>query len=135
MSVRCFVAAVLFVSTPVAYASGSPVELRETFTSGGQYHVAIREEASGELRLPAEGDKPAPPPLKVKGRGAQEYDERILDAGSAENPAPRTLRIYRRVELERTVDEQAQESTLRPAVRRLVILINGHRAVPFSPDG
>jgi hypothetical protein len=109
--------------------------MRESFTAGGQYHVAIREEAAGELRLPADGDKPAPPPLKVRGRGAQEYDERILDAGTADNPAPRALRVYRRVELERTVDEQVQESTLRPAVRRLVILRNGHREVPFSPDG
>ena len=90
---------------------------------------------TGELRLPADGNKAAPPPLKVRGRGAQDYDERILDAGSADNPAPRTLRFYRRVELERTVDDQLQESTLRPTVRRLVIIRNGHREVPFSPDG
>jgi len=126
-------AAVLVTVTP-AFCD-EPIRMRETFSAGGQYHVAVREQASGELRLPAEGDKPAPPPLKVHGRGAQEYDERILDAGSADNPAPRTLRIYRRVELERTVDEQAQDSTLRAVVRRLVILRNGHREVPFSPDG
>jgi hypothetical protein len=133
MRTSCSYSALLLVIPTVAAAE--PLGLRETFISGGQYHVAIREEASGELRLPAEGDKPAPPPLKVRGRGAQEYDERILDAGSADYPAPRTLRIYRRVELERTVDDQAQESTLRPGVRRLVILRNGHREVPFSPDG
>ncbi|HEX4592015.1 MAG TPA: hypothetical protein VH120_18925 [Gemmataceae bacterium] len=133
MSVRWSVAAILITSAPIPAAE--PIGLRETFTIGGQYHVAIREEASGELRLPAEGDKPAPPPLKVRGHGAQEYDERILDAGTTDNPAPRTLRIYRRVELERTVDDQSQETTLRPAVRRLVILRNGHREVPFSPDG
>jgi hypothetical protein len=120
----------------VAPAFGAePIRMRESFAAGGQYHVAIREEATGELRLPAEGNKPAPPPLKIRGRGAQDYDERILDAGAADNPAPRTLRLYGRVELERTVDDQGQDSTLRPAVRRLVILRNGHREVPFSPDG
>jgi hypothetical protein len=131
MRLLCCLAAVATVAT----VSAEQIRMRESFMAGGQYHVAIREEAAGELRLPAEGNKPAPPPLKVRGRGSQDYDERILDAGSADNPAPRTLRVYGRVELERTVDDQGQDSTLRPAVRRLVILRNGHREVPFSPDG
>jgi hypothetical protein len=133
MSFRCSTLAIL-VAVP-AVAGAEPILMKETFAVAGQYHVAIREEATGELRLPAEGGKPAPPPLKILGRGAQDYDERILDAGTADNPAPRTLRVYRKVELERMVDDQMQESTLRPAVRRLVILRNGHREVPFSPDG
>jgi hypothetical protein len=132
MSQLWSVVALLIGAIPVF---AEPIRMKEMFVAGGQYHVAIREEAAGELRLPAEVDKPAPPPLKVHGRGAQEYDERILDAGTESYPAPRALRIYRRVELERTVDDQAQESTIRPAVRRLVILRNGHREVPFSPDG
>ena len=134
MLARWSTAAILTLIAPVV-AAAEPVRLREAFAAGGQYHVAIREEAAGELRLPAQAGKPAPPPLKVRGRGAFEYDERILDPGAPENPTPRTLRIYRRVELERTVDDQAQESSLRPAVRRVVLLRNGHREVPFSPDG
>ena len=63
--------------------------------------------AAGQLRLPGDGNKPAPPPLNVRGRGAFEYDERVLDPGTPDNPAPRTLRVYRRVELERE-HEQAQ---------------------------
>jgi hypothetical protein len=133
MLARWSVAATFLVTLPSLAAE--PIRLRETFAAGEQFHVAIREEATGELRLPAESGKPAPPPLKVRGRGAFEYDERVLDPGTADNPAPRTLRIYRRVELDRTVDDQAQESTLRPAVRRLVLLRNGHREVAFSPDG
>ena len=133
MSIRLAVVSVLIFTTRASPAE--PIRMKETFFAGGQYHVAIREEAAGELRLPAEGDKPPPPPLKVRGRGAQEYDERILDAGTESYPAPRALRIYRRVEIERTVGDQPQESTIRPAVRRLVILRNGHREVPFSPDG
>jgi hypothetical protein len=130
------VAVILGAQTQPRSPAAEPVRLREAFPAGEQYHVAIREEAAGELKLPAEDkNKPAPPPVKVHGRGALEYDERILDPGTAENPAPRTLRVYRRVELERTVDDQAQDSTLRPAVRRLVLLRNGHREVAFSPDG
>jgi hypothetical protein len=134
MSNRWSTAVVLAIVAPVLSAA-EPIQMREAVVAGSQCHVAIREEATGELRLPAEGNKPAPPPLQVRGHGALEYDERILDMGTANNPAPRTLRIYRRVELERTVDDQPQESTLRPAIRRLVILRNGHREVPFSPDG
>ncbi len=134
MTARWCITALLTLMTP-GFAAAQPIPMRETVAAGGQCHVAIREEATGELRLPPEGDKPAPPALKVRSRGALEYDERVLDAGTVDNPAPRTLRIYRRVELERTVDDQAQESTLRPAIRRLVILRNGHREVPFSPDG
>jgi hypothetical protein len=133
MPARWSAVAVLVLAVPGFAAE--PVRLREAFPAGEQYHVAIREEAAGELRLPAEGNKPAPPPLQVRGRGAFEYDERVLDPGTADNPAPRTLRLYRRVELERTVDDQAQESSLRPDVRRLVLLRNGHREVAFSPDG
>jgi hypothetical protein len=123
----------LFLGTLPALAE--PIRMKESFMSGGQFHVAIREAAEGELSLPAEGNKPPPPPLKIRGHSAQDYDERVLDSGTDSYPAPRTLRIYRRVELERSVDDQAQETTLRPAVRRLVILRNGHREVPFSPDG
>src|SRR5437764_785641 len=107
MPVRWSAAAVIALFAPVLAAADGPLSLRETFPAGEQYHVAIREEAAGELKLPVEGGKPAPPPVKVRGRGALEYDERLLDPGTADNPAPRTLRVYRRVELERTVDDQA----------------------------
>ena len=107
MSARWSAAAVLALAMPVLAAD--PIRLREAFPAGEQYHVAIREEAGGELRLPAEPGKPAPPPLKIRGRGAFEYDERVLDSGTADNPVPKSLRVYRRVELERTVDDQAQE--------------------------
>src|SRR3954463_12591142 len=125
--------AVAVLAAVPALAAAEPVRMRGTFAPGGQYHVAIREDLSGELTLPAEDVRAAPPPVKVRGHGAFEYDERILDPGTPANPAPRTLRVYRKVDLERTVDDQAQDSTIRPAVRRLVILRNGHREVPFSP--
>src|SRR5688500_12502130 len=111
-----------------------PVRLREAFPAGYQYHVSSRTELTGELKLPAEGDKPAAA-VKVEGRGAIEYDERVLGAGTPAEPAPKTVRVYRRIELGRTVGDQSQSAALRPAVRRLVLLRRGHREVPFSPDG
>ncbi|HEY1379508.1 MAG TPA: hypothetical protein VGF55_22080 [Gemmataceae bacterium] len=142
MPARWFIAVPLVLAATALAPAAESVRLREAFPAGEQYHVAIREEAAGELKLPAEGSKPGdpakpgtPPPIKVHGRGALEYDERVLDPGTPDNPAPRTLRVYRRVELERSIDDQAQDSTLRPAVRRLVLLRNGHREAAFSPDG
>jgi hypothetical protein len=134
MPARWCTAAWLVAFAAPAAAQG-PLRLREQLPAGYQYHVSIREESAGELKLPAEGDKPAPPPVEVRGRGAFDYDERVLDPGSPDWPAPKTLRVYRKVELERTVGGQPQEAGLRPAVRRLVILRRGHREVPFSPDG
>src|SRR5262249_30044277 len=46
-----------------------------------------------------------------------------------------TVRLYRRLEFQRTVGDQPQESTLRPEVRRLVVLRHQQQEVPFSPDG
>src|SRR5204863_4829537 len=108
----------------------APIRLREAFAPGYQYHVSIREDLTGELKLPAEDNKPAAP-VKVRGTGVVEYDERILDIGTP----TKTLRLYRQVELKRVLGDQPQETTLRPAVRRLVLLRHGHREVPFSPDG
>jgi hypothetical protein len=126
---------VTLLAGPALAAAQGPVRLREAFPAGYQYHVSSRVELSGVLRLPPEPGQKPPPPVELRGKSAVEYDERVLDAGTPDRPSPKTLRLYRRVDLERTVGDQAQESTLRPAVRRLVLLRYGHREVPFSPDG
>lgn len=135
MHPRGIAAVLATILAPAWTWAAEPLRMREDFVAGSQYHVSIREEATGELRLPGETGKPSPPPIKIRGRGAQEYDERVLKPGAGDNPAPNTYRIYRRIELERTMDDQVQDSTLRPNVRRLVILRSGHREVPFSLDG
>src|SRR5437763_1075990 len=70
---------------------------------------------------------------------AIEYDERVLappaSAVGTTLGEPRTLRVYRQIDFRRTVGERRDESTLRPAVRRLVILRETRREVPFAPDG
>ena len=125
---------VICAATP---GRAEPIRLQESFTAGGQYHVAIREEAAGELRLPAEGDKPAPPPLKVRGRGALRSTTNASSTPARPTIPPRgRSRIYRRVELERTVDDQAQEIDVaaRPSAGSSYSETDTARS-PFSPDG
>jgi hypothetical protein len=85
------------------------------------------------LSLPPEKNL-AVRPLPVTGRSAIDYDERVLDASGA-GDVQKTLRVYRRIDFDRTVGNQPQHSTIRPVVRRLVVLRHKNVEVPFSPDG
>jgi hypothetical protein len=122
----------LMAGTPAR--GDEPVRLRETFSPGYQYHVSTRVELSGSLTLPAEKGQPAPKPLNVTGTSVVEYDERILTAKS-DGVVDKTARIYRTIDFQRKVGDRPQQSTIRPAVRRLVVLRHNHVEVPFSPDG
>jgi hypothetical protein len=122
------------LAVPVVARPEEPLPLREAFPANYQYHVSCRVELSGSLTPPPEKDKPAARALPVSGNSAIEYDERVL-ATNSDGQVQKTLRIYRRMEFERKVGETTQESTLRPAVRRLVLLRQKNLKVPFSPDG
>lgn len=111
-----------------------PVQLRERFPAGYEYHVSSRVDLSGTLTPPPEKDKPAPKPIAVRGSSAVEYDERILDAG-ADGQVRKTIRLCRRTDFRRTIGDRPQENSLRPVVRRLVLLRHQNKEVPFSPDG
>jgi hypothetical protein len=108
--------------------------LNETFPVGHQYHVSCRVELNGVLTLPPEKQGAVSRELKVTGNSAIEYDERVLHAG-ADSQVDKTFRVYRRIDFQRQVGDQSQESTIRPAVRRLVVLRHNNLEVPFSPDG
>jgi hypothetical protein len=125
--------AMLLVPT-AALGAEDAVRLREAFVPGYQYHVSCRVELSGALTLPLEKDQKTPRSLAVSGTSAIEYDERILKRGKEEE-VEKTFRIYRKIDFQRKVGGREQESTIRPAVRRLVILRNKNTKVPFSPDG
>jgi hypothetical protein len=125
-------AAVLLAASSAG--ADEPVRLSEQFPVGYQYHVSSRVELAGTITLPPEKDRPAPKPLAVSGESAIEYDERVL-ALDGDGLPQKTLRLYRRLDFQRKVGEQPQENTLRPAVRRLVLLRNKNTEVPFSPDG
>lgn len=125
--------AVVWIVTASAPAS-EPLRLEEPLRTGTHYQVSTRVRLSGTLRIPAEKSKPAPAAVEVRGESSIDYDERVLDADS-DGQIRKTARVYRRVELQRTIGGQKQESTLRPEVRRLVLMRLETREVPFSPDG
>jgi hypothetical protein len=130
----------LFAGILASFLAHGPVHAQdaqrfvEAFPVGRQYHVSCRVEISGSLTLPP--DKPGGPSrsLSVTGNSAIEYDERILRL-TTEGQVDRTLRLYRRIDFQRQVGDRPQESTIRPEVRRLVVLRQKNVEVPFSPDG
>src|SRR5262249_53707542 len=91
-------------------------------------------ELTGTLTVPPMKDKPASKPLTMTGESAIDYDERVLSV-ERDGQVQKTLRLFRRVDVERKVGDQPQETTVRPAVRRIVVLRNQNTEVPFSPDG
>jgi hypothetical protein len=105
----------------------------EAFPVDCRYHVSTRVSLRGSLTLPAEKGQ-AGKTLSLSGTSAIDYDERLLDSGK-NGEGQKTVRIYRRIDFQRKVGDQPQESTIRPAVRRLVILRQKNVEVPFSPDG
>src|SRR5262249_35972994 len=119
---------------PAAALAQEPVRLRENFSPGYQYHVSTRTELSGTLTLPADKPGQAPKPLPVTGSSSIEYDERVL-ATASDGQVQKTARLYRRLDFQRKVGDHPQPSTIRPAVRRLIILRHQQMEVPFSPDG
>jgi hypothetical protein len=120
------------VGTSVARAE-DPVRLREEFSSGYEYHVSTRSDLSGSVTLREEKDKPAAKPLTISGDSAIEYDERILSVNK-EGQVDKTARVYRKIDLQRKVGDQLQQSTLRPEVRKVVLVRSKSQKDPFSPD-
>jgi len=131
---RALISLAALLALPAVAWPEEPLLLREVFRPSYQYHVSSRVELTGTLTVPPEKDRPAPPPLRITGSSAIEYDERVLAADAA-GQVQKTLRLYRRLELERKVADRVQESSLRPDVRRLVILRHNGLQAPFSPDG
>jgi hypothetical protein len=137
MAIRFFgrACAALLVSA-VASApllANQPVPLREVFPIGYHYHVSSRVELTGGLTLPPEKDQPART-LAVTGTSSIDYDERVLSL-EKDGRVGKTVRSYRQITFQRKVGTQDQQNTLRPAVRRLVVLRQNQIEVPFSPDG
>jgi hypothetical protein len=123
---------VVFVLLPAR--ADEPILLREQFKPGYEYHVSTRVQLEGSLRIPPEKGASTPQSLPVRGTSAIEYDERILEA-QADGQVRKTARLYRRIDFDRTVAGRPQQNTLRPEVRRLVVVRLKNIEVPFSPDG
>src|SRR4051794_19264787 len=116
-------------------ASGqeTAVRLQEQFKAGTVYHVRTRVDITGTLRPPAvKGKKQTT--IRVQGTSAIDFDERVLEV-NRKGDVSKTVRIYRKLDFQRTLAGQRQALSLRPAVKRQVVLRRGHTEVPFSPDG
>jgi len=130
-SLSVFVCASLCLPTLVADDS---YRLQEQFTAGLQYHVQTRVDISGKLQPPAMMAKEPPPAITVSGESAIDYSEKIL-AVDKDGMPNRTARLFSRMDFERTIGKEKQQSSLRQAVRRLVVLRQETTEVAFSPDG
>ena len=117
-----------------ALRAEEPVRLEEKFPAGYQYHVNTRVDLSGSVTLPAEKGKPTPNPITISGDSAIEYDERVLTLDN-DGRVQKTARVYRKMDFQRKVGDKPQQASLRPDVRKVVLLLAKNRKGPFSPDG
>lgn len=125
---------VSFLAIPLSAArSQEPLSVVERFRPDYEYRVTTRVDLKGELSIPIDKDKP-PQRVKMAGKSSIDYDERLLptDGKSAEQ---KTMRIYRTIDFRRVMGDKPQEISLRPGVRRLVVMKRKSAKVPFSPDG
>jgi hypothetical protein len=114
---------------PLLAQDQQPVHLSEAFAPGYQYHVSCRVNIAGTLYVVDGKDKQ----LALTGSSAIEFDERVLT--EKDKRVDKTIRVYRKLDFERKVGDHRQQSSLRPAVRRMVILRHNQFEVPFSPEG
>jgi hypothetical protein len=106
-----------------------PVRMVEAFTPGYQYHVSCRVNITGTLNLAEAKEKQ----LALTGASVIEFDERVL--AEKDSKVDKTIRVYRKMDFDRKVGDQKQQSTLRPQIRRMVIMRHNQYEVPFSPEG
>jgi hypothetical protein len=115
-------------------SADEPVRLQEQFPAGTQYHVDTISHGTGILVLPPDKDNPKGKSLSLTAESKISYDERILDDGAKGQPQ-KTVRINRRVELQRTHEKEKMEITLRDPFRRLVVTRANTIKNAFSLDG
>jgi hypothetical protein len=109
------------------------VMMTEVFVPGYRYCVRSSADLAGTLSVPIDKSKRKPMPVNITGASDIEYVERVLSVNSF-GEVTKILRKYSRAELHRRVSGRDEESTIRPSVRRIAMVLDG-RKVPFSPDG
>lgn len=114
-------------------AADEPITLSERFTRGVEYRVTTRVDLKGELAIPAEKDKP-PQLARMTGHSSIDYDERVLSA-DPQTSEQKSIRQYRKIDFERQVADKQQAISLRPEVKRLVVIKRERNKLIFSPDG
>jgi len=121
------------IAVGTAASADEPVRLVEKSTPDTVYQVYSTAVIDGYLMTPVAKDRP-PERIKISGKSQIDYSERIL------RPDPReadhkSLRVYERIDFRKTAGDRTDEMTLRPAIRRLVMMKRGKDKLPFSPDG
>jgi hypothetical protein len=131
-AMRLFLAIACIALGAAAHAD-DPIRLADKSDPGSEYRVVADSVIAGELLAPVAKGKP-PERIKISGKSTIDYLERVLpvDPKDAEH---RSLRVYNRMDFKKLTGDRTDESSLRSAVRRLVLMKKGHAKVPFSPDG
>ncbi len=127
------VAALAVAASVLPARADEPVQLTESWREGRLYRISTRVDLSGVLTPPADKSQPTPKPVSVQGDSAIDYDERLLTIDNGE--VRKTIRRYARMEFHKTLADRPSEGTLRPEVRRLVVMREKGTKAPFSPDG
>jgi hypothetical protein len=133
-SILTTVTGAVFIWLTPAVPAQESVRLVESLPVGTQYAVSCHVDVSGTLTLPLEKGQTVPKTLSVTGTSVIDYHERVLTV-TPQQHVKTTVRMYRKLDFQRKVGDQTQSSSLRSAVRRLVILRQNQVEVPFSPDG
>ncbi|MBY0461325.1 MAG: hypothetical protein K2V38_28750, partial [Gemmataceae bacterium] len=130
---RSALSLLVWVTGSSALVAQEAVTLAEPFKPGHTTKVEVAVKINGKLALPGTGkDKPAQL-VPVTGASKLVYEERLLDPDDKDTF--KTVRAYRDVSFDRTVGEAKQDATIRPSVRRMVLIRAGDKKAPFSPDG
>jgi hypothetical protein len=124
------------LALPVA---AQDVTLAESFKPGHATKVEVRVKGTGRLALPPMGKEKEGRVVSLAGTSSLSFEERVLAPDDPETL--KTVRVYREVGFERTLGALKQDATIRPSVRRMVVIRPLAlkdalpRPVPFSPDG
>lgn len=120
------------LAIPVARGE-EPVAIVEKAAVGSEFRVFTEASFDGGLVPPGAKDKAAER-VKIRGRSSIDYLERGLAADPKEADF-KALRVYEKIDFQKTTGDRTDVTTLRPAVKRVVVLKQGMKKAPFSPDG
>ena len=120
---RVFPVLTLLAAVPFALADEPGPARSRNPPAGSEFRVVTVSTISGELLAPVAKDKP-PERIKIAGKSSIDYVERILPV-DAKDADFKSLRVYEKIDFRKTAGDRTDEMTLRPAVRRLVLMKKG----------
>lgn len=109
------------------------VSLREQITPGQRFRIQAKSDLSGSMV--GRPEKPSDPVQKIRIQGDSlfDFEETILALDNSQKVV-RTLRDYRKATMKRVLNQVQEEISLRPELKRLVLVRNKSREIAFSPD-